>query len=85
MGLGALWGLGDVGDFGITCFASPKAVAEKIVWCLPFGEPHGFAGCKACSDKVEPDSRRDGATIRPRDYRFRVAKADWSVPLREPR
>jgi hypothetical protein len=18
-----------------------------IVWCLPFGEPHGFAGCKA--------------------------------------
>ena len=25
-----------------------------IVWCLPFGEPHGFARCLECRYQVEP-------------------------------
>jgi hypothetical protein len=33
--------------------AAPRA--RLIVWCLPFGEPHGFAGCRECRHQVEPD------------------------------
>ena len=25
-----------------------------IVWCVPFGEPHGFAGCRNCRYRFEP-------------------------------
>jgi hypothetical protein len=30
------------------------AHVRLIVWCLPFGEPHGFAGCLECRHTVEP-------------------------------
>jgi hypothetical protein len=30
------------------------ARVRLIVWCLPFGEPHGFAGCRECRYQVEP-------------------------------
>jgi hypothetical protein len=30
------------------------ACVRLIVWCLPFGEPRGFAGCGDCSHQVEP-------------------------------
>ena len=30
------------------------ACVRLIVWCLPFGEPHGFAGCRDCGHQVEP-------------------------------
>ena len=29
------------------------AHVRLIVWCLPFGEPHGFAGCRDCRYQVE--------------------------------
>jgi hypothetical protein len=31
------------------------AHVRLIVWCLPIGEPLGFAGCTACGHQVEPD------------------------------
>ena len=31
------------------------AQVRFIVWCLPFGEPHDFAGCRDCHHQVEPD------------------------------
>jgi hypothetical protein len=30
------------------------ARVRLIVWCLPFGEPHRFAGCLECRYQVEP-------------------------------
>ena len=30
------------------------AYVRLIVWCLPFTEPHGFAGCLECRHQVEP-------------------------------
>ena len=30
------------------------ARVRLIAWCLPFGEPHGFAGCPQCRYQVEP-------------------------------
>jgi hypothetical protein len=30
------------------------AHVRLIVWCLRFGEAHGFAGCRECRHKVEP-------------------------------
>jgi hypothetical protein len=31
-----------------------SARVRLIVWCLPFGEPHGFVGCRECRYQVEP-------------------------------
>jgi hypothetical protein len=31
-----------------------SARVRLIVWCLPFGEPHGFAESRDCRHQVEP-------------------------------
>ena len=31
------------------------ARGRLIVWCLPFGEPRGFAGCLECRHQAKPD------------------------------
>jgi hypothetical protein len=38
----------------MTLGGAAAARVRFIVWCLPFGEPHGFAGCLECRYQVEP-------------------------------
>jgi hypothetical protein len=53
-----------------------------IVWCLPFGERHGFAGCRERCYQVEPCSpippkwRDDTAPKLP----FPNSVSGWLVP-----
>jgi hypothetical protein len=37
-----------------TAPSSIKWHVRLIVWCLPFGETHGFAGAKRSGHQVEP-------------------------------
>jgi hypothetical protein len=53
------------------CPCSP----DRVVF--PFGEPHGFAGCRDCHHQVEPDpaemARRYGPESTVPDWRKRLA------------
>jgi hypothetical protein len=75
-----------------------QAHVRLIEWCLPFGEPHGFAGCRECCYQVEPataslraaeggtsaDPVESGPTIRPRGSCSRLVEPARLFPLRKP-
>jgi hypothetical protein len=60
----------------MTLRGAAAARVRLIVWCLPFAEPHGFAGCRECRYQVEPDpaemARRYGPETPVPEWRKRL-------------
>ena len=52
------------------------AHVRLIVWCLPLGEPHGFAGCRNCGHQVEPAPAEMASR-----YGSETTVLDWSKRL----
>jgi hypothetical protein len=63
---------------------SAAARIRLIVWYLPFGEPHDFAGYKACGHDIEPVPAEMARRYGP-DAPTRVAHAARLFSLRTPR
>ena len=66
------------------------ANVRLIVWSLPLGEPHGFAGCRECRHQVEPATAslradKGGTGADPaelaRRYGPETTVPDWRVRL----
>jgi hypothetical protein len=52
-----------------------------IVWCLPFREPHGFAGCRDRRHQVEPDPA-EMARFTPAQHREAIHRCDGGESVR---